>query len=421
MNEFFIAKRYLKAKHKIGFITILSAISWVGITIGVAALIIVISVFNGFGGLVKNLLISYDPHIIISTQQAENTEKRINSLLSENHEVKSISPILEAKGIANSGNNFNVVVIKGLNLPTLNSLGFIKQKNRIENDFKNNFADIFIGQILAAKMGLMEGDTISLIPIKTIKQSVVDFTSLPIVYKGIVKNIFTTNNKEYDENYIFTSLESAEIIFGGRFRINSFEIRLGNIESLNTIKSRLQKELGNEVKITTWYELHKNLYDVMQIERWSAFLLLTMIISVAVFNILSTLTMIVIEKKRDIGVLMAMGFNKNSIIRLFIYQGILVGTGGIFSGLLLGLLTCYLQIRYKFYSLDPTKYIIDALPVKVDLLDILSIVLATLFLASLASQLESNNTSLTWPVMAINTPRGFSKLFNTNPVENVLQ
>ena len=393
MNEFFIAKRYLKAKHKIGFITILSAISWVGITIGVAALIIVISVFNGFGGLVKNLLISYDPHIIISTQQAENTEKRINSLLSENHEVKSISPILEAKGIANSGNNFNVVVIKGLNLPTLNSLGFIKQKNRIENDFKNNFADIFIGQILAAKMGLMEGDTISLIPIKTIKQSVVDFTSLPIVYKGIVKNIFTTNNKEYDENYIFTSLESAEIIFGGRFRINSFEIRLGNIEALNTIKSRLQKELGNEVKITTWYELHKNLYDVMQIERWSAFLLLTMIISVAVFNILSTLTMIVIEKKRDIGVLMAMGFNKNSIIRLFIYQGILVGTGGIFSGLLLGLLTCYLQIRYKFYSLDPTKYIIDALPVKVDLLDILSIVLATLFLASLASVYPAKKAS----------------------------
>jgi len=393
MNEFFIAKRYLKAKHKIGFITILSAISWVGITIGVAALIIVISVFNGFGGLVKNLLISYDPHIIISTQQAENTEKRINSLLSENHEVKSISPILEANGIANSGNNFNVVVIKGLNLPTLNSLGFIKQKNRIENDFKNNFADIFIGQILAAKMGLMEGDTISLIPIKTIKQSVVDFTSLPIVYKGIVKNIFTTNNKEYDENYIFTTLESAEIIFGGRFRINSFEIRLGNIESLNTIKSRLQKELGNEVKITTWYELHKNLYDVMQIERWSAFLLLTMIISVAVFNILSTLTMIVIEKKRDIGVLMAMGFNKNSIIRLFIYQGILVGTGGIFSGLLLGLLTCYLQIRYKFYSLDPTKYIIDALPVKVDLLDILSIVLATLFLASLASVYPAKKAS----------------------------
>ena len=393
MNEFFIAKRYLKAKHKIGFITILSAISWVGITIGVAALIIVISVFNGFGGLVKNLLISYDPHIIISTQQAENTEKRINSLLSENHEVKSISPILEANGIANSGNNFNVVVIKGLNLPTLNSLGFIKQKNRIENDFKNNFADIFIGQILAAKMGLMEGDTISLIPIKTIKQSVVDFTSLPIVYKGIVKNIFTTNNKEYDENYIFTTLESAEIIFGGRFRINSFEIRLGNIEALNTIKSRLQKELGNEVKITTWYELHKNLYDVMQIERWSAFLLLTMIISVAVFNILSTLTMIVIEKKRDIGVLMAMGFNKNSIIRLFIYQGILVGTGGIFSGLLLGLLTCYLQIRYKFYSLDPTKYIIDALPVKVDLLDILSIVLATLFLASLASVYPAKKAS----------------------------
>ncbi|NCS70611.1 MAG: ABC transporter permease, partial [Candidatus Aenigmarchaeota archaeon] len=215
----------------------------------------------------------------------------------------------------------------------------------------------------------------------------------PIVYKGIVKNIFTTNNKEYDENYIFTSLESAEIIFGGRFRINSFEIRLGNIESLNTIKSRLQKELGNEVKITTWYELHKNLYDVMQIERWSAFLLLTMIISVAVFNILSTLTMIVIEKKRDIGVLMAMGFNKNSIIRLFIYQGILVGTGGIFSGLLLGLLTCYLQIRYKFYSLDPTKYIIDALPVKVDLLDILSIVLATLFLASLASVYPAKKAS----------------------------
>lgn len=385
MNEFFIAKRYLKAKHKIGFITILSAISWVGITIGVAALVIVISVFNGFSDLVKNLLISYDPHIIITSNISDFNEKKIYSALHNIDGIKNISPVLEGKCVVNSNSNFNMIILKGLNEKTLSLLGIVDKNSSQRYNQNSNLAELHIGQILAAKMGCIIGDTISITSIHMLKQNFLNFTSIPSVQKCIVKSIFATNNKEYDENYVFTNLYSAEGIFGGNYPITTYEIRLSNLEELPLIKNTLQKIFGNSINISTWYDLHKNLYDVMQIERWSAFLLLSMIISVAVFNILSTLTMIVIEKKRDIGILKAMGFNNSSINKLFIFQGILVGSSGIISGLIIGILTCYLQIKFKLYPLDPTKYIIDALPVKVNFVDIFLIAAATLLLASLAS------------------------------------
>lgn len=385
MTEFFIARRYLKAKHKIGFITILSAISWIGITIGVAALVIVISVFNGFGGLVKNLLISYDPHIIINSNNGDLTEEKLELVLKNFNGIKNISPVLEGKCIVNSNANFNVIVLKGLTKNTLTSLEIDDEKFNSKEYSNLNLPELHVGQILAAKMGCIIGDTISISSVKMLKQNFIDFTSIPSVQKGVIKSIFATNNKEYDENYVFTDLISAERIFGGNFPIKTYEIRLENLDDLPTVENSLQASLGKKIKISTWYDLHKNLYDVMQIERWSAFILLSMIISVAVFNILSTLTMIVIEKKRDIGILKTMGFNNTSIIRLFIFQGILVGSSGVISGLLIGILTCYLQIKLKFYPLDPTKYIIDALPVQVNFSDIFLIAAATLILAVLAS------------------------------------
>lgn len=379
MNEFFIARRYLKAKHKINFISILSFISWLGITVGVAAMIIVISVFNGFGSLVKELLISYDPHIIIHSNDIYDVKKTLSEEFRDDKRIKNFSLQIEAKGILYNS-NYNLIQVKGLETETLNELGLKK------NQFvKSHLPEVFIGQILAAKLGVLPGDTILISSLNSIRQSIIDFTSLPRISKAVVVSIFNSNNKEYDDKYIFSEIGDAQKILGGQIAASTIEIRLNNINDLSEVKNFLEQKFSNKITITTWYDLHKNLYDVMQIERWSAFILLSMIISVAVFNILSTLTMMVVEKKRDIGILKTMGYNDFSIKRLFLYQGFLIGLIGIFFGLIIGLGVCYLQIEYKFYALDASKYIIDALPVKVEITDILIITLSTLLLTAFAS------------------------------------
>lgn len=379
MNEFFIARRYLKAKHKINFISILSFISWLGISVGVAAMIIVISVFNGFGSLVKELLISYDPHIIIHSNDIYDVKKTLSEEFWDDKRIKNFSLQIEAKGILYNS-NYNLIQVKGLETETLNELGLKK------NQFvKSHLPEVFIGQILAAKLGVLPGDTILISSLNSIRQSIIDFTSLPRISKAVVVSIFNTNNKEYDDKYIFSEITDAQKILGGQIPASTIEIRLNDINDLSEVKNFLEQKFSSKITITTWYDLHKNLYDVMQIERWSAFILLSMIISVAVFNILSTLTMMVVEKKRDIGILKTMGYNDFSIKRLFLYQGFLIGLIGIFFGLIIGLGVCYLQIEYKFYALDASKYIIDALPIKVEIADLLIITLSTLLLTALAS------------------------------------
>jgi len=379
MKELFIAKRYLKAKHKINFISILSFISWVGISLGVAALVIVISVFNGFGDLVKDLLLGYDPHIIVYSNSIEKAKTDLIKEFSNDMRVKNISSEINGKALIYNS-NYNMVIIKGLEQETLAKLHISKFKDDV-----NLMPTVYIGQILAAKIGILPGDTILLSSLSTIKQSLVDFTTLPRISKAIVGSIYLTNNKEYDDKYIFANLNDAITLLGSNSKLQSIEIRLKDINDLADIKNFVEKKMTNDVKVSTWYDLHKDLYDVMQIERWSAFILLTMIIVVSVFNILSTLTMMVIEKRRDIGILKTVGFTDESIKRLFVYQGFLIGFLGIIFGLIVGLTVCYIQIEYKFYALDPTKYIIDALPVKINLTDLAIISFATLALTALAS------------------------------------
>jgi len=160
---------------------------------------------------------------------------------------------------------------------------------------------------------------------------------------------------------------------------------LNNFYDSEKIKNILEEKISNRCAIQTWYDLHKELYDVMLIERWAAYIILCLIIAVATFNIFGSLTMTVIEKKRDIGVLRSLGLDEKSIKKIFMTNGLLSGLSGTFIGLFVGLLVCYSQINYKIYPLDPMKYIIDALPVQVRLTDIIAISLMAIILSTIAA------------------------------------
>jgi lipoprotein-releasing system permease protein len=388
MFEFFVAKRYLKSKHKINFISIISILSTLGITIGVAALIIVLSVFNGFGNIVKDILINFDPHVRITlrTFEANSEVYSTESILSSTKGIKSFLPFVEGKSILLKDKAYKVISLKGIEETGKTDDWGVKTsmfagKYDLEDDGKTN--KVIIGLSVALGLSAKVGDTLSITSFNNIEQIAINYV-MPKTYRLVVAGIYRTG-KDYEGNLIFTSLQTSQKILGFKNQITGFEIRLNNIEDAENLKEELESKIDAGLfSIDTWYDLHKDLYGVMLIERWAAYIILCLIIAVATFNILGSLTMSVIEKKKDIGVLKSIGVSDKSVLQIFMFEGLLIGLIGTIAGVIIGLTICILQIEFGFYTLG-AKFIIDALPVKIVWTDLVVISGMSMLLAFLAS------------------------------------
>ena len=391
MFEFFIAKKYLGTKHKLNFITIISIISTLGITIGVAALVIVISVFNGFGSLARSMLLNFDPHlrIILTSENHQESIDTLKNSLNNSAELKGFYPFVEGKVLLLNKNSYQFINAKGIEKRKDDDKDWGVTSSiytgKLDLEKEDGIPSIALSQKTSFKLRCRIGDTITATSLKSIEKMLTNFLVMPSAKRFVVSGIFESNNKNYDSEYSFTSLKSAQELLGVR-NISGYEIRLNDINDSELIKNKLESQLDTEnYSIYTWYDMHKDLYDVMQIERWAAFILLMLIISVATFNILGSLTMSVIEKRRDIGILRSMGARKKSILRVFMFEGLLIGTIGTVLGLTLGLLVCYLQIEFKLYPLDPLRFRIDAIPVQLQTADLIIIPIVSMLLSFLAS------------------------------------
>lgn len=402
--ERFIAKRYLISKHKINFITIISFISIAGITIGVAALVVVLSVFNGFGSLVTRYLMSFDPHIRITatSDEGEKGILKLEKILDNQKEIESYSPFIEGKVLAFNKGATQVLNLKGITEESANSV-YLLYDNIVDGEgFKSQgTSDIIIGLQLADKLQVFTGDTLLLISPSNIEQAISQI-SLPLSRKVVVAGIFSSKNNEYDARYIFSSLKDAQYLFGYKDNFQGYDIRLNNINDSERIKKLLQVQLDEDnFSINTWYDFHQELYSVMQIERWTAYIILSLIIAVATFNILGSLSMSVIEKQRDIGILRSMGVTENSILKIFMFEGLLIGIIGTILGAIIGYLVCYIQIKYNIYPLDPSQYKIDSLPIELRLSDFLFIGGIAMLLSFLASLYPAKRAAKVNPISAI--------------------
>ena len=389
MIEFFIAKRYLKAKRRMNFITIISLLSTIGITIGVAALVIVLSVFNGFGSVVTSIMVSFDPHIRISVIEENGFAKisTVENVLSQTKDITGYYPFVDGKAILLNRKNYEIVNLKGIQINGKDRSWGVASKI-ISGSFDLNddqSEKIILGLPLALRLSSRVGDTITVTSAYNIEKTITTL-SIPQTRRFVVSGIFESNNKDYDGSSVFTSVQSSQKLFGLKNQITGYEIRLNDFHNAEIIKTELQNRINTKLfSINTWYDLHKELYNVMLIERWGAYILLCLIIAVAVFNIFASLTMTVIEKKKDIGVLRSMGVNQRSIRKIFMFEGLLVGVIGTVIGLILGVIVCYLQIKFNFYPLDSSKYIINAMPVEIRLSDIFAIGLMALLMAFIAA------------------------------------
>jgi len=400
----FIAKRYLISKKEAGFITVISVISIAGITIGVAALIVVLSVFNGFNGLVTSILIGFDPHLRV--QQTEHTSPehlaRLSEMLRTDPEVSGVGAFVSGKAMIVSRSQSKVVFIRGLEAANINKVtGVIKDIVLGEINFRDSTAnDMIIGMTLADRLGIVTGDSVLLVSTAGSQRALLGFGA-PVVRPFRVAAIYESNNKDYDALYGYMSLPSAQQLFQTGEKIHGYEVRCKDISDSEALKSRIEAAFPSDFNVMTWYDLHKDLYSVMKIERWLAYIILCLIIGVATFNLLGSLTMSVIEKTRDIGILKAMGATNQDVISIFQFEGLFIGMIGTVAGSLLGLAVCYLQIHYQVFALDPTVYIIPAIPVEVHPLDFLSVAAAALGLSFAATLYPARRAAALLPATAI--------------------
>lgn len=387
--EKFIAKRYLISRHKLNFITIISFLSIAGITIGVAALIVVLSVFNGFGSLVTSYLMSLDPHlrIVFKTESNQEFHSPIEKELKNSSDIKSFSPYVSGKVLALSRGKTEIINLRAIETKKINQLydfdklvysGKFTQSNQVSDG-------IFIGIKLADKLEAISGDTITIVSPANI-ESVMMQSSVPVSKRLVVKGIFISQNNEYDESLAITDLSVGQKLLGYKNSFEGYEIKLFERNKSEKVKDELSSRLDkNFLEVNSWYDFHKELYSVMQIERWVAYILLSLIIAVSSFNILGSLSMSVLEKKRDIGIMKSFGVTENSILKIFLNEGILIGIFGTLFGALLGYFICWLQLNYNIYPLDPTLYKIDSLPLELRISDFFIVTFASMFLTFLAA------------------------------------
>ena len=403
--ERFIAQRYLRSKRQLRFINIIMIVSITGITVGVAALTIVLSVFNGFNSVVTNVLVGFDPHIRIEASRGRAMQMT-DSLLRQveaDPRIAAAAPYIASKALLLTPRVNRVVLVKGVVDSTIDMVSGVK-KRIVLGGFRlrdtPESGGVVLGLALADRLGTMVGSELTIVSPVGVDAMMTQFGE-PLTRRCTVEGIYDSNNKDYDAHYAFISIESARRLFQYGDRYSGIEIRLHDLEESDNVKYSLQKRLGDGYTVSTWYDLHRDLYSVMKIERWTAYIILCLIVGVATFNVLGSLTMGVIEKRRDIGVLKALGATRTSIIRIFMFEGILVGLLGTAAGVLIGVAVCLLQKQYSLFPLDPTVYIIPAIPVELRWSDFFAVVLASMTLSTLASLYPARRAARLLPVDSI--------------------
>ena len=373
-------------------------------TIGTALLIVVLSVLNGFFDVVQGYLLNYDPDLRVEasgsstfSQNRELTEQ-IKSL----PEITLLSPYVEGKALLTNKNNENKVVdIRGVESDSFKKLIEI-EKNISSGVFdvsvRNRKPGLVINEQLRRELDLELGDEIALLSASAMRRTLTQITA-PRLYRFEVRGAYQLEQIGGGAQ-IFIDLTAAQRLFKVRNNISGIDIKTTDSDVAQSIKPELQNKLGNNYKVSSWYDLQKALYDVMYLEKWGAYAILMIIIIVAVLNIVGSLTMIVIQKRRDIGILITMGYSTSAIKTIFRKQGLYIGLIGCVFGGLLGLLLSWLQLKFHIIKLS-TAFLIDAYPVQIQLMDVAIILLGSLFLCIAASWLPATRASEIQPADAV--------------------
>ena len=330
-TERLISQRNLRPKKKEGFLKVISVFSFIGIMLGVAILIIVMSVMNGFKTDLTKKILGLNPHVVVQSNGFKIEDKFIENLKKNNDSI-SISRTYSGEGVVVGNNNAKGIIVKGVDTRNFEGLNFLK-KNISEGDinkFKKNTA--FIGAELAFNLDLKIGDKINLMSSAFIATP---FGGLPKQETMMVTGIFNTGFYEFDQNFVFLNLSDALSLFDKNEYEQNLEIYLKNPMKANLLKQKAQK-LNENFFVYSWTDLNKSFFSALKVERNVMFIILTLILIVAAFNIISGLTILIKNKTKEIAILKTLGLSNNSIIKSFFLTGFTIGFFASITGIFLG-------------------------------------------------------------------------------------
>ena len=398
--ETFIAGRYLRARQRQAFISLITFLSIAGVTVGVMALIVVIAVMSGFEADLKSRILGGQAHVMLMRHSGAFTEYRqVMEEVAAIDGVEAATPYIYTQTMLRSATGTTGAVLRGIDPETIGDVLKTLSDVDLPQSAGSEPPGIVLGRELAKRIGVLEGDPVYVISPQGMLSPI---GHVPAMRQFKVTGFFESGMYEYDQSFAYIHLEDAQRIMRMPGAVSGLEIRVGDIYEARQIAEKVQARLQFPYWTRDWMQMNANLFKALKLERRVMFIILSLIVLVAAFNIASSLIMMVMSKTRDIAILKAMGATDKSIRKIFVFNGMVIGVIGTGLGLVLGLLLCELLERYDIHELaGEIYYFTSKLPVKLELLDVSAILAAALLICFLATLYPSRQAARLDPVEAI--------------------
>jgi lipoprotein-releasing system permease protein len=420
--ELLISLRYLRAKRKQIFVSIITFISIAGIFLGVAALIIVLAVMNGFENDLRNKILGINSHIVLMQYSgAMKDYQRIMKEIEHAEGVVASTPFIYSQAMLKNGGHTGGVVLRGMEIDSARkvinlgrmqegSLDNLSERHRsttLKSSKENaELPGIVIGKELAKNMGVFLFDTVNII---SPMGMATPMGMIPRMKKFVVVGIFDSGFYEYDSTLAYLSLKDCQGFLNMGEHVTGLEVKVTDIYKADAIAKSIEKKLGFPYWARNWMEMNKNLFSALKLEKRVMFIILSLIVLVAAFNIITTLIMVVMEKNKDIAILKSMGATSRSIMKIFIIQGVTIGAVGTLLGCLGGLsvafnlekISTFIERIFGFKILPGDVYYLSQLPSQVNYGDVVIIVIGTMLICLLSTIYPSRRASALDPAEAL--------------------
>ncbi|HEY8104571.1 MAG TPA: FtsX-like permease family protein [Gemmatimonadales bacterium] len=411
MLERRIAARYLRSRRSSRTASLNTIIAIGGVAVGVMALIVVLGVMNGLRDDLRERILVANPHLRVLTFGAGlrvDDWRRVLAEVKRDPEVVAAAPEVISQAGISSGHDYG----EGVNLlgfdpdtGTRSVTTFPQSIKKGDLSFRPTRSDVdgavLLGTRLASRLTVYPGDVVTLVPVTQAKVNPALGVAVPKFWKFEVTGLFDTGMFQYDNQFVVVSREMAQKFTGLGDAVSGIAVRVTNPDLAPEVGRRIEDRLGYPFRTLDWQTQNASLFSALELEKLAMGLIIFFIMVVAAFNIVGTLTMVVTDKTREIGILQAMGLTAPAVARIFLAQGAIIGLAGTVFGLLGGLAASYIVDRSGLIRINPAVYFIDHLPVHVEVLDVLSVVLASLTIAVLATLYPSRSAARLTPVEAI--------------------
>ncbi|MBR6412049.1 MAG: lipoprotein-releasing ABC transporter permease subunit [Alphaproteobacteria bacterium] len=407
-TERLLAFRYLRSRKRTGFVSVIAGFSFLGIMLGVATLIIVMSVMNGFKAELMDKVLGLNGQMGIYPEWGDKLGGYQDKakVLSQLSEIKDIIPVIDSQVMASTPNTSSGVLVRGMRAEDFENRTILKDNYIGEPLSEFTEGNVILGYRLAHRLGVRRGQKITLL---SPKGNITAFGTIPKMKSYRVIGTFNTSMFQYDDNYIFMPIQEAQTFFQMGDTVSHLEVFVSDAHKLDSVIKEAMGVIGTDALVYDWRHTNQAFFDAIEVERNVMFLILTLIIIVAAFNMISGLIMLVQDKSKDIAILRTMGLSRGGIQRVFLMSGLMVGFVGTLAGVILGLAFSYNIDSIKNWLeglsgqtlFSAEIYFLSHLPAKVDLNEVLIVAVMSLALSLLATLYPSWKAGRTDPVEAL--------------------